>query len=728
MTLLATVVLSAVSALPASAEETVDLDAVTVTATDISTRTERQSTYKSSAMSTTTGLALSPRETPQSVSNVTMTRIEDQGISDLADAMRNTTGVTVLEDNGGYRFFSRGFTIDQIQEDGISSSVRGGSGGNSMRDPQSMTDIAIYDHLEIVRGPTGLTQSNSEPGGTINAVRKRPTAELQASASIEAGSWDIYRAVGDVSGSINEAKTLRGRFVGVLNRKGSFKDDVYDKSGTIYGVLEADLDPDTVLSVGAIYQKESKVPDYFGVPLDKNGHPFDLPVETYLGLDWTKSHYKKTNLFAELEHYFNDEWRLDLKANYLRYASDFVLGGLIGLGNGGSPAGNPMGMMNNMQNYDNTGWQAAFVANINGVYPLFGRKHDLFITANYNREHSDSAWLRVLSNKQFYLPGFTGNEIPEPDWSDTSKLDLDRSYDSDRSDLGLLVGTRYNLTDAWHLIAGARYVLYKAKDVQHYTITGGAPDLDPDKVMRTTTTHLTPYGGLTWDFSKTSSLYVSYTEIFQPQGAGTVDKSGKLLDPVIGSNYELGVKTEWFNRRLNTSVAVYQLNQKNRAYSVDNTDYYVALGEIRSRGFEAEASGELLPGWNLFAGYSFNVNTYEKDKKADNEGVTYAPYTPKHILRLYTTLELPGALHRWRIGGGAQIQSRVKSINNVEQGGYAVWDASLQYKITDTIKADLMVNNIFDRRYFLNNKTRTYRMNNFYGDPRNFLLRVTAEY
>lgn len=118
---LAAAVAAACVSFPAWAEEDpVDLGAVTITATDISTRTERSSTYKSSAMSTTTGLALSARETPQSVSNVTMTRIEDEGITDMSEAMRKTSGITVIQNSGTTRFLSRGFYVDQIQEDGVS--------------------------------------------------------------------------------------------------------------------------------------------------------------------------------------------------------------------------------------------------------------------------------------------------------------------------------------------------------------------------------------------------------------------------------------------------------------------------------------------------------------------------------------------------------------------------------------------------------------------------------
>lgn len=561
---LAAAVAAACVSFPAWAEEDpVDLGAVTITATDISTRTERNSTYKSSAMSTTTGLALSPRETPQSVSNVTMTRIEDEGITDMSEAMRKTTGITVIQNSGTTRFLSRGFYVDQIQEDGVSSTVSGGASGNPYRDAQSLTDLAIYDHIEVVRGPTGLTQSNGEPGGTINAVRKRPTADFQASASAEVGSWDTYRTVGDISGSLNEAQTLRGRFVGILSKKGSFKDDVGEQSGTVYGILEADIDENTLVTFGAIYQKKSETPDFFGLPLDVNGNSLNLPKETYLGLDWTKSHYNKTNLFAELEHYFNDEWRIVAKANYLRYDSDTVLGALVGPAAGCDPE-HPLGQMNNHQNYDNSGWQAAGVLNVNGVYPLFGRKHDVFLTANLNREHSDSTWRRVWDDTPFDITDFTGSEIAEPDWGNDSILKNRTSYDADRTDLGLLLGTRYNLTDEWHIIAGARYAKFKSRGHTYWQIWNGKPDPDGTTTSEQTTTHLTPYGGVTWDFAKSSSLYFSYTEIFKPQSDR--DASGNFLDPLVGENYELGLKSEWFDRKLNTSIAIFHLSQKNRAY------------------------------------------------------------------------------------------------------------------------------------------------------------------
>ena len=89
--------------------------------------------------------------------------LREQGITGMAGAMRSTTGINVLSETGRVRFQSRGFYIDQIQVDGISSTVPGSS-GNPTRDPQSMTDLAVYDHIEVLRGPTGLPEPNWDSG------------------------------------------------------------------------------------------------------------------------------------------------------------------------------------------------------------------------------------------------------------------------------------------------------------------------------------------------------------------------------------------------------------------------------------------------------------------------------------------------------------------------------------------------------------------------------------
>lgn len=189
----------------AHAQNGEDLQAITVKSDRDNTRTEDVNSYTTSAMRTTTGLTLSPRETPQSVSVITKTQLDDQGLTTIEDALRTTTGVNVTRHGSRTVYQSRGFFIEQIEEDGISTTIGApGVTGNPFRNPKQQMDLTLYDHIEVVRGATGLTQTNSEPGGTINAVRKKPTDDTQLRADAIVDRFGKVRATGDASGTLNK--------------------------------------------------------------------------------------------------------------------------------------------------------------------------------------------------------------------------------------------------------------------------------------------------------------------------------------------------------------------------------------------------------------------------------------------------------------------------------------------------------------------------------------------
>ncbi|CAK9886257.1 MAG: Ferripyoverdine receptor [Candidatus Erwinia impunctatus] len=178
--------------------------------------TEDTGSYTTRNMSAATRFNLSPRETPQSVSVVTRQRMNDQNMTSLDDAMCQVTGVNVINDNSYQtRYQSRGFTMDNFQEDGVSSSFQNSLAGMGSAEASTETpDLAIYDHLEVLRGPSGLTQGSGEPGGTVNMVRKRPTYDFRSHIIGSVGSWDNYRGEMDISGPLNDEASLRGRMVG----------------------------------------------------------------------------------------------------------------------------------------------------------------------------------------------------------------------------------------------------------------------------------------------------------------------------------------------------------------------------------------------------------------------------------------------------------------------------------------------------------------------------------
>lgn len=227
------------------------LGTTTVISNQLGTVTEGTGSYTPGTIATATRLVLTPRETPQSISVVTRQHMDDFALDSVDDVMRHTPGITVSAyDTDRSNYYSRGFSINNFQYDGIPSAVRNVaySAGNTL------SDMAIYDRVEVLKGASGLLSGAGSLGGTINLVRKKPTAEFLGHITTAAGTWDHYRTEVDVSGPLTETGNVRGRAVAAYQDNKSWIDRYSNKSSVFYGILEFDLSPDTLLTVGADYQ------------------------------------------------------------------------------------------------------------------------------------------------------------------------------------------------------------------------------------------------------------------------------------------------------------------------------------------------------------------------------------------------------------------------------------------------------------------------------------------
>ncbi len=210
----------------------------------------------------------------------------------------------------------------------------------------------------------------------------------------------------------------------------------------------------------------------------------------------------------------------------------------------------------------------------------------------------------------------------------------------------------------------------------------------------------TPYAGIVYDLNQNLSVYASYSDIFSPQTVTAVGDS--ILSPEEGRQVEAGIKGQFLDGRVNASMAVFELRDTNRAVEDGaHPGYSVAAGEVRSRGFEAELSGELTPGCDLYAGYSYTHLEYTKDP--DLEGQTFDPRQPEHMFKLWSSYNFQNdALAAWTIGGGMRAVSSMKSDSapEIKQDAFAVFDAQVSSKFNDHVNASLAVNNIFNKYYY----------------------------
>lgn len=680
-------------------------------------RTAFEDSYTAPQMSTAVGLPLAPKDTPQSVSVITRKQMDDMGVTTLEEAVRNTTGINVYTQGFQTRYQSRGFDIAQISEDGVNSTICTMC-GNNPHDQKQLTDTALYERIEIVRGATGLKKAQSEPGGSINAVRKRPTTKPLLEFETAADRFGTVRAAADVSGPLSQADGTYGRVVAVLERSNSFRKHTDGNKAVLYGVIDKYLGDDDKLTFGAQYQREEDTPPLFGLPAHADGSDLRLPRDTYLGASWNNSSYRKLNAFGEWVHHFNDKLKLttliDYKQNksetrylYVPHGSDVAADGTVSDGFAGRS-----------RRYNH---QWSFQTDLEGFYNAFGREHQLYAGYSYTREKFDNYWRGSRQRGSYPILTWTGNEVAQPDWESQPQEVRHTAADTHT----LTLATRLNLTDKLHLLLGTAYSRWRQSQYLSWFA-------DPNSHYRKG--RFIPYAGITYDLTLAQSLYASYTSIFKNTTAR--DKDDRELDPVMGNSYEIGWKGAWNDSRLNTTLAVFQTEKHNepvntrQRHAVTNNWIFTPI-PLRSRGIDAEIAGKITDNWQLFAGYTYNTRRYaataaESTAERNGRGVDFSQHTPRHIFRAHTSYRLPGAARKWTLTGGFNIQSKSSPItvngNKQYLGGYAVWNAGVQYEPNKNMRLSLKADNITDKRYYQSYAHRGTNQGHFYGEPRNISL------
>ncbi|QKF59739.1 TonB-dependent siderophore receptor [Aliarcobacter lanthieri] len=687
------------------------LDDVSVKESSLNT-TEGTGSYTTGRMSSATKLNLSMRDTPQSVSVMTRQQIEDFGYTTLDDAMKNMTGI-VLEkgynagDSASFR--ARGFEISNIMLDGIPTSTEANGTYNANND-----SLDIYDRVEVVRGATGLTTGTGTPSATVNLVRKKPTKETKGNANISYGSYNNYRGAFDIGGALNENKTLRARTVITAQDTNMFYDTAEHKNYQFYSVIEADINDNLQATLGFHYRKVDNTGGYAYLPTNEDGSFLNVNKKTNLSNDF--DYWKQTDktVFSELEYNFNNDWKIKLAGNWKRPEQDMLFSTL---------SRHSGDLYQGTQRYKLDNKQDSYDLSLNGPYSLFGRNHELMFGADYRKFEnrnwggwSDYEW---TSNGPLVDPYHWNSSI-------VSKPNIDMNkwkYEFDITQKSTYLATRLNLTDSLNFILGTRLSWYENENVR-------------TKSTYKATAEVVPYAGIVYDLDENHSIYTSWTEIFQPQSSK--DKNGELLKPITGTNYEAGIKGEYFDGALNANISTFLIKQENRAVNdldgpnpcPGTTSGFCkrASGEVESKGFETEISGAITDNWQLIAGYTYLKTEYTKDSDKSNIGKNFDFTLPKHQFKLSTTYRLPSDFNKWIIGANIYAQNNIKSndFDKIKQGGYYTVGVNTKYQYSKNLDFLLNVYNLFDREYY--QSLGWDAGGNAIGSPRAFLFSMNMKF
>ncbi|MCU4675912.1 TonB-dependent siderophore receptor [Catenovulum sp. 2E275] len=643
-----------------------------------------------------TKLNLSALETPQVVSVLSRDQINDFSLRETNSLLAYAPGVTVEQVETGRTYYTaRGFDIVNFQYDGMGVPFSYGL-------TQGHDDSALYEQIEVVKGATGLTTGLANPSATINFVRKRPTKDLNAKLSASAGSWNLFRLDGDVSGELVEDQ-LQGRLVIAKQEGDSYLDRYSKELNLFYGILSGYLTDSTKLSVGhTINDNQNQGNSSGAVPLFySDGSLTNYDVYTNTAPKWAYQDVKQTRTFIELEQEIGYNWLL--KAIYTHNKQDkawesFYLAGAP------DPQTNE-GMLAHASFYEAKDEEGIVDLYLSGTFSLWGLEHDLVAGMNladikltgrsvysseWNYNPVDADWAKGTTTR----PAF---DVYDPATQSTSINQEQNSF---------YISSRIRATEDLSFLLGARTV-----DIEQDGISYGAPQDASDN-------ETVPYLGVTYQVLDGTVLYASTSEVFKAQT--WVDADLSPLGSVRGESAEIGVKQELFSNNAVLTVALFESTQENFGEWIgrDETsglNMYQGV-EFESSGFEIELAGEVAQGLNVSAGFT-------KLSVEDENGNDTRRFIPTQQFKLAVAYELP-MVSGLRVGSGINWQNEIYYANTQVQDSYALVDAFVQYKLNSQITLGLNINNLTDEKYRLSPQWGQAN----YGAPRNMMASISWQY
>ncbi|MCY6412720.1 TonB-dependent siderophore receptor [Acinetobacter sp. VNH17] len=704
-----------ISAYSHAADETSQLPTIKIQAIQDENNSEKTKAYTIKNSNSATKLNIEAKEIPQTINVVTRQQMDDFGLTSSRDVLNNTPGVTVNSvETERAVYMARGFEISNILVDGV------GFPSSQWNYNDTNPDSFFYDRIEVIKGADALTNAFGDPSATINYVRKRPSQELQANTNLSYGSWNTQRYEADVSGSLLPNDRVRGRLSGFQQTGDSHLDRYSLEKNGIAGVLEADLTDKTLLTVGASQAKNKPNANNWGaLPLmDSSGKQLSFDRSYNPNPDWAYWDNTSKNAFIELKQQFLNTWSANLSYNYNEKDRQSQLLYYYGYPNtdGSGISLTPSGYLENNKLHT-----ADF--NLQGKFDLLGREHEAIIGYTFSKsdqnDHEKSGTLHD-SNIDFQESVYDGVTYTTPyttnwaSWTPKSVTwsDFAKTADYTQRNQSIYAATRLHLTDELKLTLGANYVKAKSEGVSY------------DAPMAYDESKVSPYAGITYNFSPEYTGYMSYTSIFRPQ-TSVDEATGKVADPIDGKSYEVGFKSVWLDNRLTGTLAVFRTEENNyplRSSDGNPLNRKVGISDLRSQGVEVGLAGQLTNQVNVSLGYTqFSL----RDLKNGGAARTYNPNQTFNLLTTYN----PSLLPKLKVGAGLQWQGKISRFDenygtSLRQGDYALLNLMASYEVTPQFTIQANADNVTDKKY-LNSFTDGQA---FYGEPANYTVAFKFKY
>lgn len=605
-------------------------------------------------------------DVPASIQVIPQRVLEDQQVTDVVDALGNVSGVSVDSDRGVVTEINiRGFNRAPVLLDGF-----------RLFGDTTPQETANLERIEVLRGPASILFGEIQPGGFVNLVTERPTAEPFYDIQLQVGSFGLIRPEIDVSGPLTDDRRLLYRLNAVYNREDGFRDfDTDYERFFLAPVVTWQISDRTDLTISLEFLDEEQ-PFDAGLIAFVDGGVADIPFDRVINEPDDFNQRVFLNVGYNLEHRFSDNWRLRNAFRYTEqnYSSEVAIPVAFDESTGIATR------FYGAQAQDTSTY--ALQTNVVGEFATGAINHTLLVGTDLS-----------LSLAQRNTTGDFNTPIPldvfNPEYGilprpDREEFDFLFGEDTETKRLGIYLQDQIAFGDNLILLAGLRYDTVDFEDSLN-NISGSSDAVSPRL-------------GIVYQPIETISLYASYSQSFNPSVSQDADNN--LLEPEQGEGFEVGIKTELLEGKLFASLGYFDITRQNVATANPVIlGASVATGEERSRGVEFDLRGEILPGWNLIASYSYIDAEVTEDNtiSVGNE----LPGVPRNSANFWTTYEIQsGDLEGLGFGIGLNFAGERAGDrdNTFEVDSYLLTNAAVFYQ-RDNWRAALNFRNIFDVEY-----------------------------
>lgn len=663
--------------------------------------------------SASTGLELSVKETPQSVSIIDMNFINDFNLDNIEQVMQSATGVYRYKYGAGDRasFYARGEQVNTFVKDGLPSAHAGVQ--------EHRLDSVVYESIEVLRGGAGMMEGQGEASATLNLISKKASADNHVKVHGEIGSWQHYRAEVDINGALTNDEALTGRLVLAYQDNEEFTDFESRKLSVVYGQIGYQLFDNTDATATLHYQKNQQKGTSWGLPIFFSD---GTPLHVERGTNLTSANAFNDNEYLSyqftLSHEFNDNW--SGRVAYHNSNSEFMTvmtywSGLVDKKTG-------LGLKADDGRFADDVDGSTIAASLTGDFELFSQKHQVnFSLIRSNYEHK-RYWFKPMNR---YPVGSIYDRKP----IDIPKFDhQERFFISDNIiETSASVNAKFQLIDNLFAIVGLKYNSFD------HAISGTAPWI---KVTDKDTNDLTHYFGLVYNMNDNVSLYASYVDVYLPQ-LTQLDRNLQSMDPATGVTQEAGVKTSFFDDALLINLSYFDIQKKNVAqlipeFADDQVPRYRYADGVSGDGFEIEITGNITDNWGVTVGYT----DYELK---DEHGKDVNRQTPREMFNLHTQYQF----NDWYFGLGyvwvGDTHVNISGVPGIDHGlppggrrgsllgkheSRGLVDASVKHHINEQFRVQLNINNLLDKEYY---DTFGFRPKK-HGEPRSVILSVNYDF